>query len=81
MLVFKVWTENKWIIKENRKDDIITKYNRRVFPLNNIHKYILSGGIADKQKKKLFQNLIFGLQSRSSENGKTAMWHYGLKLQ
>ena len=22
-----------------------------------------------------------GLQSRSSENGKTAVWHYGLKLQ
>lgn len=54
MLVSKVWTENKWIIKENRKDDIITKYNRRVFPLNNIHKYILSGEIVNKQKKKLF---------------------------
>ena len=22
-----------------------------------------------------------GLQSRSSENGRTAVWHYGLKLQ
>ena len=22
-----------------------------------------------------------GLQSRSSENGKTAVWHYGLKVQ
>ena len=22
-----------------------------------------------------------GLQSRSSKNGKTAVWHYGLKLQ
>ena len=22
-----------------------------------------------------------GLQSRSSENGKTAVWHYGMKLQ
>ena len=22
-----------------------------------------------------------GLQSRSSENGKTVVWHYGLKLQ
>ena len=30
------------------------------------------------KKKKQAEN---GLQSRSSENGKTAVWHYGLKLQ
>ena len=28
-----------------------------------------------------FKQAENGLQSRSSENGKTAVWHYGLKLQ
>ena len=55
MLVFKVWTENKWIIKENRQNDIITKYNRRVFPLNNIHKYILSGELPTNKKRNFFR--------------------------
>ena len=32
VVVFKVWTENKLIIKENGKDNIITKNNRRVLP-------------------------------------------------
>ena len=31
--------------------------------------------------KKMLKQAENGLQSRSSENGKTALWHYGLKLQ
>ena len=34
-----------------------------------------------KRFKKIKKQAENGLQSRSSENGKTAVWHYGLKLQ
>ena len=36
--------------------------------------HMADGQLAQKQAEN-------GLQSRSSENGKTAVWHYGLKLQ
>ena len=32
-------------------------------------------------KRFIYKQAENGLQSRSSENGKTAVWHYGLKLQ
>ena len=31
--------------------------------------------------KDILKQAENGLQSQSSENGKTAVWHYGLKLQ
>ena len=34
-----------------------------------------------KVNKLLYKQAENGLQSRSSENGKTAVWHCGLKLQ
>merc|ERR1719422_1218861 len=47
-------------------------------------KLLLKIFILDLQKKNWeafkIKQAENGLQSRSSENGKTAMWHYGLKL-
>ena len=34
-----------------------------------------------KDVKDILKQAENGLQSQSSENGKTAVWHYGLKLQ
>ena len=43
--------------------------------ISNYAIQLCKGGV---KKKKQAEN---GLQSRSSKNGKTAVWHYGLKLQ
>ena len=53
------------------------------FPLNTPEdkkSFFIIQNISLKEafKKKQAEN---GLQSQSSENGKTAVWHYGLKLQ
>ena len=42
------------------------------------HVYVAPSRVEFAGRNKQAEN---GLQSRSSENGKTAMWHYGLKLQ
>ena len=34
-----------------------------------------------KDVKDILKQAENGLQSQSTENGKTAVWHYGLKLQ
>ena len=41
----------------------------------------LHGGKEYKLREAFKKQAENGLQSRSSDNGKTAVWHYGLKLQ
>ena len=41
----------------------------------------LNNKTVDLQKEEFNKQAENGLQSRSSENGKTSVWHYGLKLQ
>ena len=38
----------------------------------------IANNLRDAFQKKQAEN---GLQSQPAENGKTAVWHYGLKLQ
>ena len=57
-----------------QRDHLNTYFQNSLFSLLPDHTKYCKGCLQKKQAEN-------GLQSRSSENGKTAGWHYGLKFQ
>ena len=56
-------------------------YNLSRWMDNRLLHEVKVSGFAMKLREAVKKNQAEnGLQSRSSENGKTAVWHYGLKL-